>query len=95
MHGKYILLMLSHLFRKCGEQVNLDDAVYRLAFDWRYGTPSNIRRLLALANENEMISYSQGIIKAEFLFSTQQLDPNQADILSRQVKSVSGIEPLY
>ncbi len=87
--------MLAHLFRKCGKQIQLDDAVYRLSFVWRYGTPTNIRRILALAKENEIISHQEGVIQAEFVFTTQQLDPNQADILSSQIKSVIVVDPLY
>ena len=95
MKGKFILLMLAHLFRTCGKQIELDDAVYRLSFIWRYGTPTNIRKILALAKENEMISFQEGVIQAEFVFTKQQLDPNQADILSNQIKSGTVADPLY
>jgi hypothetical protein len=95
MQGKYILLMLAHLFRKCGEQIELDTAVYKLSFVWRYGAPTVIRKILALAVNSEMISYSDGMIKAEFIFSSQRLDPNQADVLINKVKTVSNTDPLY
>ncbi len=95
MQGKYILLMLAHLFRKCGEQIELTESVYRLAFVWRYGSPTNIRRLLTLAREKQLISYEDGIIKAEFVYTAQILDPNQSDIISNEIISNQNIEPLY
>ena len=87
--------MLAHLFRKCGGQVRLDDAVYRLAFVWRYGSPTIIRKILALATEKELISFEDGMIKAGFVFTAQKLDPNQTDIISREVTSVPKVEGLY
>ncbi|MFW9848539.1 MAG: hypothetical protein ACFFF4_05330 [Candidatus Thorarchaeota archaeon] len=95
MQGKYILLMLAHLFRKCGEQVELAESVYRLAFVWRYGAPTNIRRLLTIAREKQLISYENGYIKAEFVYTVQKLDPNQSDIVSNEIMSNQNIEPLY
>ena len=95
MKGKHILLMLVHLFRKCGSSIEIDEAVYQLAFKWRYGPPTNIRRLLTVAQENELISINGRYIKAEFLYDLQELNPNQADTLSKQSAISSTVDPLY
>ena len=87
--------MLVHLFRKCGQSVDIDEAVYNLAFTWRYGPPTTIRKLLTIAQENDLISINGKQINAEFLFNTQDLNPNQADILSREVSINSSVKPLY
>ncbi len=95
MKGKNILLMLVHLFRKLGDTTEINNAVYHLAFIWRYGTPTTIRKLLAIARENELISVSGDTITAEFLYGTQKLSPNQAELLSRDSTVNSDIDPLY
>ncbi len=95
MKGKDILLMLSHLFRKCGRSVSLGDAIHHLSFEWRYGEPTKIRKILAVAVENEMISFADGRITAEFIFNIQKLHPNQADILSKQQIKKEDVIPLY
>jgi len=87
--------MLVHLFRKCGNSIEIDEAVYHLAFKWRYGPPTNIRRLLTVAQENELISINGRYIKAEFLYDLQELNPNQADTLSKQSAISSTVDPLY
>ncbi len=94
MNGKHILLMLTHLFRKQGNPIPLEDAVYTLSFILRYGPPTSIRKILSLAHENELISVTDGYIQAEFLYDNQTLDPNQADILSKQNINRDDIAPL-
>ena len=78
MNGRTILLILSHLFRNKGDHVSVDDAVEFLSFRCRYGTPSNIRRILTLAIDNEMISLEDSLICPEFLYDKQTLSVNQA-----------------
>ena len=85
MNGTYILLILSHLFRKRGSSVRIDDAVECLSFRWRYGRPSNIRRMLTIALENEMITFNDGLIAPNFLYDRQVLSPNQSAFLGDRV----------
>ena len=94
MNGTHILLMLTHLFRKQGKRIPIEDAVYTLSFKWRYGTPTSIRKILTLAQESDMISVSEGYMQAEFLFDSQTLEPNQADILRRQTIIREDVKPL-
>lgn len=84
MNGKHILLMLAHLFRKHGRVIAIEDAVYTLSFQWRYARPTDIRRILVLAQEHELISIQDGRIEAEFLYDSQRLDANQVYIISKQ-----------
>ena len=77
MNGRNLLLILTHLFRNKGPNPTIDDAVGFLSFKCRYGTPSNIRRMLTLAIENEMISIKEGHITPEFHYDKQHLSPNQ------------------
>ncbi|MDF1540484.1 MAG: hypothetical protein P1Q69_16430 [Candidatus Thorarchaeota archaeon] len=95
MKAKHILLMLVHLFRKLGDTIEIDNAVYHLAFTWRYGTPTTIRKLLAVAKESGLISVGGKTITAEFLYGTQKLSPNQAETLSRESAIDSALDPLY
>ncbi|MFO7835334.1 MAG: hypothetical protein R6V83_01675 [Candidatus Thorarchaeota archaeon] len=69
--------MLSHLFRKKGESVDIDEAVHYLSFRCRYGKPSDIRKVLTIALQNGMISRSENQVSAEFLYDKQDLSPNQ------------------
>ncbi|MGV9170001.1 MAG: hypothetical protein ACOC38_08705 [Promethearchaeia archaeon] len=71
--------MLSHLFRKKGESVDIDEAVHYLSFRCRYGKPSDIRKVLTIALQNGMISRSENQVSAEFLYDKQDLSPNQID----------------
>lgn len=95
MNGTHLLLMLAHLFRKYGGTIPVEEAVYTLSFRWRYSTPSSVRRMLTLSKDLELISVKNGVIRAEFLFNTQQLMPNQSDILSRQKIETESISPMY
>ena len=95
MNGTHLLLMLAHLFRKHGDTIPVEEAVYTLSFGWRYNTPSSIRRMLTLSKDLELISVEDGVIQAEFLFNTQELMPNQCDILSKQRIETEDISPMY
>ena len=95
MNGKTILLILAHLFRKKGEHPSIDDAVEMLSFKCRYGTPSNIRRMLTLAIENEMITLKDGHLSPEFLYDKQNLSPNQAANLEDKVVVSETVKPLH
>jgi len=77
MNGRQVLLILAHLFRKKGESVGIEEAVYYLSFRCRYGKPSDIRRLLTVALEKGMISRTDNRISAGFLYDVQDLSPNQ------------------
>ncbi len=94
MDGREVLLILAHLFRTKGNQITVNDAVKFLSFNCRYGKPSNIRRLLSVALDNEMISRNGDQIKAEFMYDLQNLSPNQAAKLRRNVIFKDSIEPL-
>ncbi|MHA1936098.1 MAG: hypothetical protein ACXAEN_25740 [Candidatus Thorarchaeota archaeon] len=94
MNGTHILLILSHLFRKRGSLVSIDDAVECLSFGWRYGKPSNIRRMLTIALENEMITLSDDMIAPNFLYDRQILSPNQSAFLVDRVEIEDTIECL-
>ncbi|MHA2118803.1 MAG: hypothetical protein ACW98J_07775 [Candidatus Thorarchaeota archaeon] len=94
MNGREVLLILAHLFRTKGNRITVDDAVKFLSFNCRYGKPSNIRRLLSIALDNEMISMNGDQIMAEFMYDLQNLSPNQAAILRRHVIFKDSIEPL-
>ncbi|MBD3406507.1 MAG: hypothetical protein GF411_10375 [Candidatus Lokiarchaeota archaeon] len=85
MNGRDILLILVHLFRKRGEEVKIHKAVEYLSFTCRYGTPSNIRKLLSVALEKDMISRMEDSISAKFEYGVQRLSPNQTAILRNQV----------
>ncbi|TXT57316.1 MAG: hypothetical protein BAJATHORv1_10015 [Candidatus Thorarchaeota archaeon] len=94
MNGRNILLILVHLFRKRGKEVNVNEAVEYLSFRWRYGTPSNIRRLLSLALEKDMISREGNIISAKFDFNIQHLSPNQTAVFRDKVMITSTTEEM-
>ncbi len=95
MNGKDILLVLAHLFRSCGSVVPIEVAVECLSFRWRYGSPINIRRMLTLALNNELISREGENIKSEFLFDQQEISPNLAYYLAGKVQVGSEIEPIH
>ena len=95
MNGKDILLVLAHLFRSRGPLVSIESAVECISFRWRYGSPSNIRRMLTLALNNELISREGENIKAEFLFDHQDISPNLAYYLGGKDQVESEIEPIH
>ena len=95
MNGKDLLLILTHLFRKKGNPVQVEDAVEFISFRCRYGRPSQVRRLLTMAIDNEMISRSEDSLNAEFLYDHQNLSPNLASALYEKVRIDSDIEPMF
>lgn len=95
MNGRNLLLILTHLFRKKGEPVRVEDAVEFISFRCRYGSPSQVRRLLTMAMNNEMISRAEDSLKAEFLYDRQNLSPNLASVLYGKVRIDSDIEPMF
>ncbi|MHA2025499.1 MAG: hypothetical protein ACW98U_06315 [Candidatus Thorarchaeota archaeon] len=94
MNGRDLLLILTHLYRKKGNPVLIEDAVEFISFRCRYGSPSKVRRMLTLATGNEMIAREADSIKAEFLYDKQVLSPNLVDILKDRLDVESDIEPM-
>ncbi|MFW9793779.1 MAG: hypothetical protein ACFFEE_05750 [Candidatus Thorarchaeota archaeon] len=86
MNGRDLLLILTHLFRKKGNPVRIEDAVEFISFRCRYGNPSQVRRILTIAINSEMISRAEDSIKAEFLYDRQILSPNLVEILKNKMK---------
>ncbi|MHA1862380.1 MAG: hypothetical protein ACTSWA_01325 [Candidatus Thorarchaeota archaeon] len=95
MNGRDMLLVLAHLFRKQGSQVSIENAVQFLSFSCRYGKPTDVRKLLSTALNNEMISREGDSIKSEFLFEKQYLPLNLSTALEDKVKFKEQIEPLH
>ena len=95
MNGKDLLLILSHLFRKKGDPVRVEDAVEFISFRCRYGKPSQVRRLLTMAIDNGMIARSEDLLKAEFLFDRQYLAPNLVSALNDKISISSEINPTF
>ena len=94
MNERNLLLILTHLFRKRGNPVQVEDAVEFISFRCRYGRPSQVRRMLTMAITNELISRTDDSLKAEFLFDRQNLTPNLTSALSDKVRVESDIEPM-
>jgi hypothetical protein len=95
MNGRDVLLILAHLFRKCGDVVDIEYAVEYLSFRCRYGTPTNIRKMFSAAVENELISRDGNSIKAEFLFDRQNLSFNQTTSLENGVRVEGEYKPMF
>ncbi|MFX1483635.1 MAG: hypothetical protein ACFFCP_10640 [Promethearchaeota archaeon] len=94
MNGRDLLLILTHLFRKKGTPVGINDAVEFLSFKCRYGSPSQVRRVLSIGIGTEMISRHGDSINAEFLFDCQILSPNLVDMMQKSLKTKMDAEPL-
>ncbi|MFW9910181.1 MAG: hypothetical protein ACFFEF_16615 [Candidatus Thorarchaeota archaeon] len=94
MNGKDMLLVLTHLFRKKGSPISVVEAVDFLSFECRYGPPSDVRKMLALALNNEMISKKDESILAEFLFDKQKLPLNLSGNLEDKVRFKENVEPI-
>jgi hypothetical protein len=94
MNGRDILLVLAHLFRMKGGYVTIASAIDFLSFSCRYGLPSEIRKLLSTAMNNEMISREGNSIKAEFLFDKQKLPLNLSTALRGKVSFTEDVQPL-
>lgn len=77
-----------------GNHVTIASAVDFLSFNCRYGLPSEIRKLLSTALNNEMISLEGKSIKAEFLFDKQHLPLNLSEALRDKVSFKGDIQPL-
>ncbi|MHA1768283.1 MAG: hypothetical protein ACTSV3_00320 [Candidatus Thorarchaeota archaeon] len=92
MKGRDMLMILAHLFRKRGREVNIEDAVRFLSFQCRYGRPTEVRRMLTLALNHEMISREGDHIRAEFLYHQQYLAPDMATTMRVQVSN--SVEPM-
>ena len=95
MNGRDLLLILTHLFRKKGNPVRVEDAVEFISFRCRYGRPSQVRRLLTMAVDNEMISRSEEHLKAEFLYDKQVIPPNLITALADKMSIDKTIEPMF
>jgi hypothetical protein len=95
MNGTHLVLMLAHLFRKYGCPIPVEKAVYILSFGWRYSSPSSIRKMLTLSEDLELISLKGDMIQAEFLYNTQELLPNQCDMVRREKIETDTVNPLY
>ena len=89
-----MLLVLAHLFRKNGSKVAITDSVQFLSFSCRYGLPTDVRKLLAAAVINEMISREGNTIKAEFLYNKQHLPLNLSAALRNKVRFKEEVQPL-
>jgi len=94
MNGRDLLLILTHLFRKKGNPVRIEDAVEFISFRCRYGCPSQVRRMLTVASGNEMIAKDSDSIKAEFLYDKQILSPNLVEMLKNRLSVEKDIEPM-
>ena len=90
-----MLLVLTHLFRKRGKEVSLNDAVGFLSFQCRYGAPTDVRKLLAIALKNEMITRDSDKIIAQFLYDKQSLSLNQSAVLQNKVVFRDETVPMY
>jgi hypothetical protein len=88
-------LLLSHLFRKRGPEVSIQEAVDLLSFCWRYAPPSDIRKMLSLALQNEMIKRQGDMIHAEFVYGNQFLPPNLQSDLGGRLRVDGEASPLY
>ena len=89
-----MLLVLAHLFRKKGNQVAIEDSVHFLSFSCRYGQPTDVRKLLSTALNNEMISCDGKAIRAEFLYDKQHLPLNLTAALKDKVRFKEDVQPL-
>ncbi len=94
MNGRDLLLILTHLFRKKGNPVRVEDAVEFISFRCRYGKPSLVRRMLTMAVNNEMITRVEDSIRAGFLFDNQSLSPNLVALLYERLSVNHEINPM-
>ncbi|MFW9787197.1 MAG: DUF2240 family protein [Candidatus Thorarchaeota archaeon] len=94
MNGRDLLLILTHLFRKRGNTVSIEEAVEFISFRCRYCRPSQVRRMLTMAAANEMISRTEDTLKAEFLYNRQHLPPNLVSALQNKIRVDKALEPM-
>ncbi len=95
MNGRDLLLILTHLFRKVGSPVKVEEAVEFLSFRCRYGRPSQVRRMLTFALQNEMISRTEDSIEAGFLYDQQALSHNIVSNLKSTIRMDNDVEPMF
>ncbi|RDE17339.1 MAG: hypothetical protein C4K49_03415 [Candidatus Thorarchaeota archaeon] len=95
MNGREVLLILAHLFRKQGCPVKVEEAVELLSFRWRFGTPSNVRRMLTVALQNDLISREGELLCPVFLFDRQALGPDLVGKLQDSVVVDTKFEPMH
>jgi len=77
-----------------GSPVSVVDAVDFLSFKCRYGAPSDVRKMLTMALNNEMISKDDNGILAEFLYDKQILPLNLSWTLEDRIRFRDNIEPI-
>jgi hypothetical protein len=94
MNGRDLLLILTHLFRKKGNPVRIEDAVEFISFRCRYGAPTKVRRMLTVGTQNDMIDRDEDWIKAKFLYDKQILSPNLVEILKENFTIGNDVEPM-
>jgi len=95
MNGRDVLLILAHLFRKRGGPVTVEEAVELLSFKWRFGTPSNVRRLLTVALQNDLISRDGELLSPVFLFDRQVLGPDLVGKLQDSIVVDARFDPMH
>jgi len=94
MNGRDLLFILTHLFRKKGNPVQVEDAIEFICFRCRYGRPSQVRRMLTMALQRKLISREEDSIKAEFLYDRQILSPNLGEIMRDKLDVGRDLEPM-
>lgn len=95
MNGRDLILLLAHLFRTFGREVSIDDAVEFLSFKCHYGPPTEIRKALTMALQNEMILRKGDKIIASFIYNTQALTVGKLAKLENRVKVDADFNPMY
>jgi hypothetical protein len=95
MNGRDMLLVLAHLFRMRGSPISVVEAVDFLSFKCRYGTPTAVRKMLACAVKNGMVSLKDDNILAQFLYHQQFLPLNLLCVLEDKVHFKEDIEPIH
>ena len=90
-----MLLVLTHLFRMRGSPISVVEAVDFLSFKCRYGAPTDVRKMLAMAVKNGMVSLKDNSILAQFLYDKQSLPLNLLRVLEDKVQFKEDIEPIH
>lgn len=94
MNGRNTLLILAHLFRKKGADVRVEAAVEYLSFKCRFGRPSEIRKMLTAALQNNIVSREADVLHAEFLFDRQVLPLNLLSALQDRIRVEEDYEQM-
>ncbi len=74
--------------------MEIEEAVSFLSFRCRLGRPSDIRRLLTIALENEMVNREGNSIKAGFLYEKQELPIDLVAAFGGPVRMNSEKKPM-